>query len=329
MNNKIKRLITYDDFAETYAKIHQRGLQFILSKFNTDQTKRTQSAFNTEFDSSNYWIIPGVRKRWNHIISGDENKSYEHYVVERYLKNKSGLRFLSLGSGVCSHELIFASYPQFAEVKCVDFSDFLLKTAETSAREKGITNMVFSSENVNGMALEENSLDVVLFHSSLHHFKGVDELLQKIKRAIKPDGILILNDFMGPHRLQYPKKQIQAINHILKYHIPKNYRKRYQTGILKESISGPGYLRMYLADPSEAIESEKIIPALRKHFTAIEEKNVGGDLLMLLLKDLSHHFVTENEETNRILNIVFKEEDKFIGNKVGDFVFGIYLKNDA
>lgn len=326
MDSKIKRLITYDDFAETYAKIHQRGLQFIFSKFNFDQTKRTRSAFNTEFDSSNYWIIPGVRKRWNRIISGDENKSYEHYVVENYLKDKTGLKFLSLGSGVCSHELIFASYSQFAEVKCVDFSEKLLKTAESIAKEKGISNMIFSSENVNEMHLPENSLDVVLFHSSLHHFENVDKLLNKIKVALKPNGILILNDFVGPHRLQYPKEQIQAINHILKYHIPKKFRERYQTGILKESISGPGYIRMYLADPSEAIESEKIIPALRKHFKTLEEKNVGGDLLMLLLKDISHHFTNENEETKRVLEIIFKEEEKFISNRVGDFVFGVYVK---
>lgn len=328
MNRKVKRLITYDDFAETYAKIHQRGLQFIFSKFNLNQTKRTRSAFNTEFDSSNYWIIPGVRKRWNKIISGDENKSYEHYVAENYLRDKTNLRFLSLGSGVCSHELIFASYPQFSEVKCVDFSENLLKTAEAIAKEKGFTNMVFSSENVNEMQLPENSLDVVLFHSSLHHFENVDKLLNKIKLALKPNGILVLNDFIGPHRLQYPKEQIHAINHILKYHIPKKFRKRYQTGILKESISGPGYFRMYLADPSEAIESEKILPSLRNHFTTLEEKNVGGDLLMLLLKDIAHNFRFENEETQLVLNTIFKEEEKFIADRVGDFVFGVYRKKD-
>lgn len=328
MNSKIKRLITYDDFAETYAKIHQRGLQFIFSKFNLNQSKRTRSAFNAEFDSSNYWIIPGVRKRWNRIISGDESKSYEHYVVESYLKNKTGLKFLSLGSGVCSHELIFASYPQFSEVKCVDFSEKLLQTADSIAKGKGLTNMVFSSENVNEMSLPENSLDVVLFHSSLHHFENVEELLIKINQALKPNGILVLNDFMGPHRLQYPKQQIQAINYILKYHIPKKFRERYLTGIIKEFITGPGYLRMYLADPSEAIESEKIIPALRNHFKTLEEKNVGGDLLMLLLKDISHHFTNENEETRRVLDIIFKEEEKFISNRVGDFVFGIYEKKE-
>ena len=104
-----RRLITSDDLIDTYAKLNQRGLKFILSKFNIKGTERTRSAFNEEaFDSSNYWIIPAVRRRWNRIISGNENISYEHYVVEKYLKGKSGLKFLSLGSGICSHELIFA-----------------------------------------------------------------------------------------------------------------------------------------------------------------------------------------------------------------------------
>ncbi|MDD7885334.1 hypothetical protein [Flavivirga sp. 57AJ16] len=42
------RIITWDDFIETYTKIHQRGLNFIISKLNFSSIKRTVSAFNDD-----------------------------------------------------------------------------------------------------------------------------------------------------------------------------------------------------------------------------------------------------------------------------------------
>ncbi len=38
--------ITRDDFIETYSIITQRGIHFILSKFNFSAKKKTLSAFN-------------------------------------------------------------------------------------------------------------------------------------------------------------------------------------------------------------------------------------------------------------------------------------------
>ena len=69
---------------------------------------------------------------------------------------------------------------------------------------------------------------------------------------------------------------------------------------------------MILADPSEAINSESIIPSLNKMFDLVEEKPYGGNLLHLILNDISHHFINNNSETTELLNYLFKQEDKFI-----------------
>ena len=67
----MRRLITLDDFIETYTKLKQRGLGFITSKFNTNELERSKTAFNhLEIQSANWWIIPKVKERWNYIITG-------------------------------------------------------------------------------------------------------------------------------------------------------------------------------------------------------------------------------------------------------------------
>lgn len=83
------KLITIDDFIDIYSKSKQRGIDYLLSKLTFNQMSRTKSAFNQQkIIHSNWWIVPMVRKRWNSLISGDENQTYEEYMMTKILHNK-------------------------------------------------------------------------------------------------------------------------------------------------------------------------------------------------------------------------------------------------
>jgi len=320
------RLVTSDDIIETYHKIYQRGYLYLFSKFNFSKKERTKSTFNNlAFESSNYWIIPKIRERWNYLVSGDKNLSYEQYFVVKYLKGKRNLSMLSLGSGTCSHELKFAKYPNFKKVTCVDFSEKLLIEANENAAKNGIKSIEFVASDVDKFHIESKGYDVILFHSSLHHFKNIPKLLKRVHSGLKDDGFLIINDYVGPNRLQLRKEQIKEINRLLK-NIPKEYRKKIATNKYKQSVSGPGLLRMLITDPSEAVESITIIPSLKVMFETIEEKKLGGDLLMWVFKDISHNFLQDDTKTNEILSIAFQAEDEYLRDTRSDFVFGVYNK---
>ena len=86
-------------------------------------------------------------------------------------------------------------------------------------------------------------------------------------------------------------------------------------------------LRMILSDPSEAVDSSQILPAIHEYFETIEEKKLGGNLLMLLFKDIAYHYIhPEDSIATSILEKVFKEEDEYLKDHPSDFVFGIYKK---
>jgi ubiquinone/menaquinone biosynthesis C-methylase UbiE len=318
--------ITPDDFIETWQRIRQRGLKYIVSKFNPNATARTRSTFNeAAIESSNWWIIPAVKARWNEKISGNGDTLYEDYTVQTHLKDKSGLKMLSLGSGVCSHEIRFAQHPQFALVKCMDISEIPLQTAKKQADALGLTNMEFEATDVNKLKLTANQYDVILFHSSLHHFLNVEKMLTEvIKPALTPNGILVMHEYVGPARLQWTNTQLQEINRILKHDVPQKYKQRFMSNLIKNHVYGPGSWRMVLTDPSEAVESDKIIPALHKHFTVIEEKALGGNILMPLLKDIAHNFLKEDEETTQLLHHLFELEDRFLEKEQSHLMYGVY-----
>lgn len=320
------RLITRDDLLESILKIYTRGFQFFISKFTLSQSKRTISSFHTsKTNSSNWWIIPRIRERWNYKITGEKNISYEDYIVSKYLSNKTNLKMISLGSGICSHEFKFAKYENFTEIRCVDFSDNILKEAK---QLENFNCLVFDCIDINTIELEVNSFDVVLFHSSLHHFKNIDFLLQKINNALTPSGILVVNEYVGPRRLAIEKNLKKEINTLLNSVIPKSYKKRYKTNWTKKKVTGPGLLRMLMSDPSEAVESDLILPTIHRYFKTIEEKPLGGNLCMPLFKDIAHNFITDNRETNDILDKIFYAEDEFIKTNPSNNIFGIYAKKE-
>jgi len=323
----MKRWITRDDFKDLFVKIRQRGGKFLLSKVHPNPIKRTQSAFDeSAINSANWWIVPAVRKRWNKLISGQEDLNYKQKLMLGHLAKKENQRLLSLGSGSCSHELELATYPQFQSILCMDIAQNRLDRAAALAVEGKLDNISFQCRDIHRTDLGEKVWDIILFNMSLHHFYQVRGLLEnKIKPALKPGGLLIINEYIGPDRLQYPPHQIKVINQALKT-IPDKFRVRFRTPWKKNQYYGSGYLRMVIADPSECVNSSDILPTVRSLFKVIEEKPYGGNILMPVLKDIAHHFQENNEQTSEILQKLFHFEDEYLKENPSDFMFGIYKK---
>lgn len=321
------RILTIDDIIDTYSKIVQRGYRFFFSKFTFNKDSRAISAFDeSSVQSSNWWIVPAVVERWNTMISGNPHTNHKQHLVKNFLKEERGLRLLSLGSGSCAHELELAGYPHFEEITCVDINQANLDAAKSTAVKENKNQMKFICSNVDDYAFPDAYFDLVLFNDSLHHFKNVEQLLaNQIKNCLKPQGRLVIHEYVGPKRLQYPKEQLKAINKALRL-IDKPYRKRYKTNFTKNRYYGSGLIRVIVADPSECVDSSSILPGIHKNFRIVEEKKYGGNILVGALKDIAHHFVELDERKKKVLETLFKFEDGYLENHASDFVFGVYEK---
>lgn len=320
-------LITRGDFIDVWSKLNQRGKGFIFSKFNPSKVKRTKSAFNeSAVTSANWWIIPMVKQRWNELITGSKGLDYEDYMVRKFFHDSKDLNLLSIGSGICSHEIKIAKHSQFSKIICTDLVQSLLDQAASNAEAKGLNNMQFVCGDINKTIPTQEQFDVVYFHASLHHFYNIDSFIKDtVLPRLKPNGHIIINEYVGVNRLQFPKHQIKAINEALKL-IPKILRKRYKSNAYKNKFYGSGLLRMILADPSECVDADQILPVLHQYCNVIEEKPYGGNILMNVLKDIAHNFVEVNSGSKSILQQLFTFEDQYLKENSSDFLFGIYQK---
>lgn len=252
---------------------------------------------------------------------------YEDYFVEKHLAGRQNLRMLSVGSGTGTRERRFAKHPVFERIEGIDIAPHNVVVASDFAAKDGFKNIHYSVADFEKYPFEINSYDLILFNSSLHHFRNISALLeQKVAPLLRENGFLVIYEYVGPNRLQWTDYQLKRVNELLS-ELPEKYRKRYGSKSIKKRVYRPGLLRMIAVDPSEAVDSESIIPSLRKHFSIVEEKKLGWDILQPLMKDIAHNFLTEDEETNSLLQYIFKSEDTYLEEKGrSDGVFGVYQK---
>jgi ubiquinone/menaquinone biosynthesis C-methylase UbiE len=322
-----KSYISRGDFIDLYHKVKQKGYPELMSKLHLTNHARVVSKWNLITPGSDFWIVPAVRNRWNEKCTGDPNLEYEDYVVSKYFGSAKGLRILSVGCGTGSRERKFARYANFDRIEGIDLAANQVEEARELAASQNLDNIYYFTGDFSAHPFESDAYDMILFNSSMHHFDRINEFLKmKVMPLLKKDGYLIIYEYVGPDRLQWTWLQLKRVNQLLKT-IPEKYRTRFNSHSIKSRVYRPGLLRMLLVDPSEAIDSESILPSIHKHFRTIEEKKVGWDILHLLLKDISHNFLGTDKETQSILSNLFEEEDKYM-TETGrsDAVFGIYQK---
>ena len=85
---------------------------------------------------------------------------------------------------------------------------------------------------------------------------------------------------------------------------------------------------MYINDPSEAAESDRIPQLLQDTFGILEARKYGGSVLNILFKDIAHNFLDGSSETEKLLQLCFEREDRgmALNELQSDFMFFVCQK---
>jgi SAM-dependent methyltransferase len=325
MNN----YLSAGDFVDAYHLCRRNGIQALLKKINISERSRTVLKWDhAECSDSDFWLIPEVQKRWNEMCTGDKELGYEAYIYKKYLHGKHDLDMLSVGCGNSTHEQTFSVYPCFRSIEGIDLSEKQLSKARMYAALDNCKNLDYHLCDFETGKMKRDSYDLVLFHSSLHHFKSINQVIsRRTLPLLRKGGLLVLFDYTGPNRLQWTKGQLSKANALLHW-LPRKYRIRAGSRQVKKRIYRPGLWRMVLSDPSEAVDSESILPVLHNYFEVLEETRLACNLIHPLLKDISQNFMDGSAQSRKLLMELFQVEDNFV-NYAGksDFTFGVYRRN--
>ncbi|HEX7502906.1 MAG TPA: class I SAM-dependent methyltransferase [Acidobacteriota bacterium] len=320
--------INIHDLERLGEKIARGEWRQVARKLRSDARGKTRAAWEHTQDAPIHaWDIPALRRRWNKLVSGDEAVDHVAYIAGRYLQGRRGLKAFSPGCGGGGNEIRWAGTGIFERIDACDLSVPRIAGAIAMAEREHLSAVVtFSIGGMMDMTGKE-LYDMVIVEGALHHFFPMRAALIRIRELLKPGGLLVVNDFVGPSRFQWTPRQLQAANAMLAL-IPEAYKGRWPDGKVKKNISAPGRLRMKLADPSEAAESSLILPLLAETFTPLALMNKGGAIACLVFFGIAHHYIHGGETAERILQLCFDLEDLLMqsGDIASDYILGVYQK---
>lgn len=156
----------------------------------------------------------------------------KHFLTEKpwFAKNlKKSDVVLDLGCGNGQNSIKAARIVK--KVDGVDIDDVLLGIAKNSAENLKISNVKFEKADLEKkLNYKNNAFDKIIFLDVLEHLSNRDQILQEVKRVLKPGGLLFLavpnsqtswkrfQESLGvcsysdpDHRIEFSREQIRAL----------------------------------------------------------------------------------------------------------------------
>jgi ubiquinone/menaquinone biosynthesis C-methylase UbiE len=118
--------------------------------------------------------------------------------LKSYLKNYPDAKILDMGSGRGNFiSLIDDLYQDYREIVGIDIVDYLL---EMNAKAFGDNpNIHIFDEDILNTNLGKDSFDIVCLSNTLHHLDDIAATFCEMKKLVKPDGIIIINEMISDH----------------------------------------------------------------------------------------------------------------------------------
>lgn len=246
---------------------------------------------------------PLVRAAINRRVSGDPNV-WTVAALARLLHDRLPLApALSIGCGAGPLERSLMEEGVAREITGVDLSEPAIEEARKAAAERG---MAIAYQNADARAFlraHPRTFGAVFFHQSLHHFDALDELMALVAGSLREDGLLIVDEYVGPSRDEWSPARLFAAN--LAYRLlPGDVRR---TKIVRAPINRD--------DPTEAVRSSQIVPAIERSFRIAHRRDYGGNLLALIYPNLNRKSPRLNEAVARLL----VKEERMLANGAASF----------
>ena len=263
-----------------------------------------------EYRKHNWLEHPVALEALNVRRAGDPAVGLAEYWRGKFLPTPAPLA-LSLGCGFGLWERIALPIGLATRIDAVDVSTEAIVAAKKYAAEAGLSERVsYSVADINRSTVPASQYDAIFAISSLHHVEALEDVLRACAAALKPGGLLFVDEYIGPARFQSEPHVVELINELLAI-LPSKYRHSvYLNGQERTLFGNPPIAWFEQNDPSEAIRSNDIVPVVKEFFDIVDFRPYGGTLQHMLLSGMAGNFDPSSETDTAILRLLSFVEEK-------------------
>lgn len=237
-------------------------------------------------DKQTQWTgVAAVREYVNQRATGDPQMDWVRHSGQFLPRENPRCLSLCCGAGVLERRLWDDEIAQ--DIMGIDADGpCILEAANQAIPRPGLSYKV---RDLNSYIPPVAHYDAIYSHAAVHHLKDLEHVFYHCHEALKPDGIMILYEYVGPTRMRFPVSLLDRADQFLKA-LPAKYR-RLENGqekgrCLRFPESGP-------EDLTEAVRSAEIMEQALHRFEVLHEAELGGALAMQVLNGISQNFQDE------------------------------------
>jgi SAM-dependent methyltransferase len=258
-----------------------------------------------------WWQNPMIIRYINSLVNGESIDGFSMGLTNRakkLLKNRLPLEkgvSVGCGNGLKEMQLIIQGL-----VKSFDLFELSAKRisiGRAHARKVGVEEKVrFFNVDAFSHVTGKEIYDIVHWNNSLHHMLNVHTSVVWSRQVLKKNGLFYMDDYVGASRFQWPDRQLEMASEVrrslrgTKYLRNPARRSMFFNKYLQYRLKRPDPEALRRADPSEAADSEQILPAIAEQFPEAEIIRTGGVIYSLALADVIANF-DENLDEDRLL----------------------------
>jgi SAM-dependent methyltransferase len=238
---------------------------------------------------------------------GNITPHLEVVVAEIRAKTQPGARIYSPGCGQALKEVALARLLPDRHFVAGDIAVGPLERGRAAAAAAGVTNLTLVQHDFNDLRLEKRSFDAVCGMGAFHHVENLEGFWASCREALRPGGVIMGQEYVGPNRLQWTDDQVREGTRVLDEIVPDAHKVHHRT------VARPDLDEMMRLDPSEAVRSRDILPTLEAAgFKLFGYASGGGALLQPVLMYQVHTFDPRDWQHNLTLARLFLEEDRLM-----------------
>lgn len=259
-----------------------------------------------------WWQVPLIVRHMNQRVCGravDGLSQGLNEVVRAKLSTSLPLaKGVSIGSGNAFKELNLIRQGIVDHFDLFELSARRIEEGLGTAEKWGIGQKVTFHQGCGFECTAEQSVDFVHWNNSLHHMLDVEFAVCWSRKVLKAGGLFYMDDFIGPRRFQWSDRSLMIASQVRNL-LPPRYLKNPNSAevLLPKQMKRPDPLKLEASDPSEAADSDRILPCVMKYFPDAEVVLTGGVIYHLALSDAIANF--DEAEDRLVLEVLLLLDD--------------------
>ena len=286
-------------------------------------SSRSSSAETIKPKSSAWYIsekfVQYANFKASGVLSSKYGDGFFQLISRELTKTKANLG-ISIGGGDGKKEMRLIQDGFVDKFEIYEASEVRIAQGKELAAKLGISSEV-TFHLVSGNEFpKERKYDLVYWDSALHHMPNVIEALAWSKEILNENGLLAVNEYVGPNRFQWSQASLLVCDDFRKA-LPERFFISSDGRKLSRQTPRINVQQLIKQDPTEAQDSERIIEAISSIFPKAKISPIGGAFYHIGLRGILQNFLYPEDYHYLDIALIL---DSLLENN-GDYHFSVAI----